>query len=73
MMATTVGRNIRRIRKQSGYSQAGLAKLARTSQSWICRIETGNENPTLGSVMRIARALRVEVTDLLREPAERAA
>ena len=72
-MATIVGRNIRRIRKQSGYSQASLAKLARTSQSWICRIETGNENPTLGSVTRIARALRVEVADLLREPVERAA
>ena len=72
-MATIVGRNIRRIRKQSGYYQANLAKLARTSQSWICRSETGNENPTLGRVARIARALRVDVADLLRKPADRTA
>ncbi len=72
-LATIIGRNIRRIRKQSGYSQARLAQLARTSQSWICRIETGDENPTLASVTRIARALRVDLAELLREPAERAA
>ncbi|MEA3278583.1 MAG: helix-turn-helix domain-containing protein [Pseudomonadota bacterium] len=69
-MASIVGRNIRRIRKRSGYSQAVLAKLARTSQAWICRLETGDENPTLGSVMRIARALDVEAAELLQEPAQ---
>jgi transcriptional regulator with XRE-family HTH domain len=72
-MASPVGRNIRRIRKQSGYSQAHLAELARTSQSWICRIERGNENPSLASVTRIAGALQVDVLDLLRAPAGEAA
>jgi transcriptional regulator with XRE-family HTH domain len=72
-MITIVGRNIRRIRLDLGYSQARLAELARTSQSWICRIETGNRNPTLGCISRIARALRVEPSDLLREAAERGA
>jgi len=72
-MATTVGRNIRRIRKRSGYSQARLAALARTSQSWISRLETADENPTIGSVTRIAQALRVEVVDLLQDATERAA
>jgi len=66
-MRTIVGRNVRRIRRDLGYSQARLAKLARTSQSWICRIETGNENPTLGCMARISRALGVEAADLLRE------
>ena len=69
-MANVIGRNIRRIRRDLGYSQARLAKLARTSQSWICRIETSNENPTLGCMARIARALSVETADLLRERAE---
>ena len=72
-MATIVGHNIRRIRKQSSYSQARLAQLAGISQPWICRIETGDEDPTLASVARIARALRVEVAELFRDPAERAA
>jgi transcriptional regulator with XRE-family HTH domain len=60
-MIGLIGHNIRRIRKQSGYSQARLAELARTSQSWICRIERGNENPSLASVTRIAGALQVDV------------
>jgi transcriptional regulator with XRE-family HTH domain len=45
-MATTIGRNVRRIRKQSGLSQALLAELAGISQSWISKIETSDENPT---------------------------
>jgi DNA-binding XRE family transcriptional regulator len=72
-MTTAVGHNIRRIRKGRGYSQSALAELARTSQSWICRIERGNENPSLASVTRIAGALQVDVLDLLRAPAGEAA
>jgi transcriptional regulator with XRE-family HTH domain len=72
-MATTIGHNIRRFRKQSGMSQARLAELAGTSQSWICKIETGDENPTLVSVSRIARALDVKVVELMQEPATQAA
>jgi transcriptional regulator with XRE-family HTH domain len=67
-MASAIGRNIRAVRRQAGYSQARLAVLSHTSQSWISRIETGDENPTLERVVEIARALRVEVADLLREP-----
>jgi len=72
-MATTIGRNIRRFRTQSGLSQARLAELAGTSQSWICKIETGDENPTLVSLSRIARALEVEVSELMQEPVNQAA
>lgn len=68
-MTSTIGRNLRRIRMDLGYSQAQVAKLARMSQSWICKIERGNENPTLECMGRIAGALRVEASDLLRESA----
>jgi Helix-turn-helix domain len=47
-----------------------LAKRACISQAWICRLETGDENPTLASVTRIARALDVEVAELLAKPSE---
>jgi transcriptional regulator with XRE-family HTH domain len=72
-MATTIGHNIRRFRKQTGMSQARLAELAGTSQSWICKTETGDENPTIVRVSRIAQALQVEVTELMKEPANQAA
>lgn len=66
-MASIVGRNIRGIRTDLGYSQAKLAGLARTSQPCIRRIETGNETPALGCMASIARALRVAAAGLLRE------
>jgi predicted transcriptional regulator len=49
-----------------GYTQGKPADPAGTSQSWIYWVETGNENPTLACFSRIAPALRVELSDLLR-------
>ena len=72
-MASTIARTARRLRACSRYSQARLAKLARISQAWVCRLETGDENPTLNSVIRIAHALDVEVPELLANPPERSA
>ena len=72
-MTSLIGRNIRRLRRRSGYSQAQLAKGARISQAWVCRLETRDENPTLASVTRIARALGVNVAELLEKPTERSA
>lgn len=72
-MASTIGPNIRRLRVRSGYSQAQLAKLARISQAWVCRVETGDENPTHASVARIDRAVGAEVAELLAKPSERSA
>lgn len=45
-----IGDLIRRLRKQTGITQAELASLARTKQSAIARIETGAANPTFGTV-----------------------
>jgi transcriptional regulator with XRE-family HTH domain len=72
-MSTNIGHNIRRLRRQCGYSQARLAALTGRSQSWICKLETERANPTLASVVRVAEALDVAVAELLREPVERAA
>ncbi|KAA6184235.1 helix-turn-helix domain-containing protein [Thiohalocapsa marina] len=65
-MNSIIGRNIRRLRWQRGYTQSELGKRARISQGRICRLEIGNENPTLTSLSRIARALEVETAELLR-------
>jgi transcriptional regulator with XRE-family HTH domain len=70
-MTSLIGRNIRRLRRRSGYSQAQLAKGARISQAWVCRLETGDKNPTLASVTRIARALGVNPTSAIRPSLDR--
>jgi predicted transcriptional regulator len=69
-MNSTIGRNVRRLHKYSGYSQAEFAQRAGASQAWICRIEIGDENPTLTSMRRIVRALGVGIAELLQERPE---
>jgi predicted transcriptional regulator len=69
-MNNTIGGNLRHLRRRSGRTQAEVAKRAGASQAWICRIETGDANPTLASLRRIARAPDVEVVDLLQRRPE---
>jgi DNA-binding XRE family transcriptional regulator len=49
------------LRLQKGWSQAELAKRASTSQSYIARLELGNVDPQISTVIKIARALGVTI------------
>lgn len=63
--------NVRRLRLESGLSQARLAKAAGVSRQTITGIELGlkdQENPSLNIVEKIAGALEVSLVDLLKEP-----
>jgi transcriptional regulator with XRE-family HTH domain len=44
-----------------------LAEMAGLSQQMISYIERGMRNPTLDSTVRIARALRVDLADVIRQ------
>lgn len=50
-------------REKAGLSQAKLARILHTKQSNISRIERGEQNLTLGTLEKIARALhrRLEI------------
>jgi transcriptional regulator with XRE-family HTH domain len=58
------GSNLRRIRKEKKLSMEALANLAEIELSQIYRIETGKINPKLTTVMRIVKALKVNIEDL---------
>ena len=53
------------LRLQKGWSQAKLAKLASTSQSYIARLELGNVDPQVSTVKKIAKALGVSVDNVV--------
>ena len=57
---------IKRIREQRGLSQEALAAKAGLSRGYLARLETGRHDPTVGTVEKLAKALRVKVIDLLR-------
>lgn len=51
-------KQLKRIRTQLGYTQAGLAKAAGVSQSIVAKIEAGTVDPTFGTLSAISKALR---------------
>ncbi|WP_302398167.1 helix-turn-helix domain-containing protein [Eggerthella sinensis] len=60
-----LGREIRARREDQGLSQAKLALMINSGQSYIYRIETGQVNPGVDKLVRIANALDIDVSDLI--------
>ena len=62
-----VGQKIRAYRKQAGLSQEKLAEKASLSYKYLGEVERGDVNVSLDSLMRIAKALKVKLRDLVRD------
>lgn len=60
-----VGNRIRTARLDRGLTQEEVLLAVPLSRSVYQEIETGIGNPTISTLLRIARALRVPITDLL--------
>jgi transcriptional regulator with XRE-family HTH domain len=56
---------IRARRERVGMSQAELAKRSRLSRGYLIRLEAGRQDPTLGTLERLAKALGVKVRALV--------
>ncbi|HEV7484225.1 MAG TPA: helix-turn-helix transcriptional regulator [Thermoanaerobaculia bacterium] len=61
----SLGKAIRKLRHERGYSQETLAELADIHENHVRRIEGGTANPSYIVLLRIARALRVRPSELL--------
>ena len=55
---------IRQKREEKGYTIDQLAKLAGMSKGHLSRIERGQTRPTIDTLVIIALALKVEVSEL---------
>lgn len=60
-----LGLNVKRLRKEAGYSQEAFADLAGIARSYMSDVERGARNPTIRVVDRIAVALGVSTGALL--------
>jgi transcriptional regulator with XRE-family HTH domain len=59
--------NLKRLRDKKGYSLEKVARLSDLSLNTIVKIENGvNQNPTIKTLIKIAKALNVGVDDLLK-------
>jgi len=64
---STIGKNIRHDRKKLGLSQDKLSKLAEVAYNTMVKIESGeNQDPTIGTAKKIAKALSVSLDELIK-------
>ncbi|WP_165823915.1 helix-turn-helix domain-containing protein [Pseudochryseolinea flava] len=60
-----LGKHIRTIRESHGISQEQLAADAEIPYSSVNEIEAGKTNPTVASLMAIAEALEISLSELV--------
>lgn len=66
MSNNKITNNFKKLRAQKGYSQERVARLADLSLNTVIRIESGvNKNPTIETLTKLAKALEVNVDDLI--------
>lgn len=63
-----IASNLKKIRAEKGYSLEKVARLADLSLNTIVKIENGvNQNPTIDTLSKIAKALEIKVDDLIQK------
>ena len=66
-MSNKISENLKKLRREKGYSLEKVARLADLSLNTIVKIENGvNKNPTIETLTKIAKALEVGVDDLIK-------
>jgi len=66
MFVERLATRIKALRARRRLSQEALAAKAGVSRGYLARLETGRHDPTVGTVEKLAKALRVKVADLLK-------
>ena len=61
-----IAMQIKRLRARQKISQAELAKRAGISHGYLARLEIGMHDPTITTLEKLAKALRVKVAELLK-------
>ncbi|MFA5532159.1 MAG: helix-turn-helix transcriptional regulator [Candidatus Shapirobacteria bacterium] len=60
-----LGKKIQRLRKDAGYtSQESFAEALGLSRTHVGHIEQGRKNPSMEVLIKIAKKLRIDISDL---------
>lgn len=60
-----IGKKIREMRKQKGFSQENFAAEAELGRTYYGRVERGEQNISIQNLIQIALTLQVEISELL--------
>jgi transcriptional regulator with XRE-family HTH domain len=61
-----LGKNLRRARKRAGLTQEEVAERSGVHATEVSRIEAGKRDPRISTMERLAEAVEVSPSDLLR-------
>ena len=64
--STKLGLNLKRIRTKKNISQGDIAKELGVSRGFISTIENGKSNPTLATIAKLAKAVKVSIDELVK-------
>ena len=64
--AKKLGQNLKRIRKGKGISQGDIVRKLGMPKSFVSNIENGKTNPTLATIAKLAKALNVNIEELIK-------
>jgi len=60
------GKRVKKIRESKNMSQGDVAKVLDVHRTYISSLERGQRNPSLITMKKIAKALKVGVDDLIK-------
>jgi transcriptional regulator with XRE-family HTH domain len=63
---TSFGKRLNTIRKQKNVTQEKLAEMVDVHRTYIGFIEQGKRNPSIGNIHKIAKSLKVDITELFK-------
>ena len=66
MTPKQMGRRLQKLREERDLSRQEVAERADISREYVRKLEAGLQDPTVGILQRLAKALGVPVTELLR-------
>lgn len=65
MAPNKIGKKLKEARKKLGLKQSDVAEKANISVNYYARIERNEENPTLETLERVLKALKLKSSDVL--------
>ena len=67
MTPKQMGRRLQKLREERDLSRQELAERAHISREYVRKLEAGLQDPTVGILQRLAKALSVPVRELLEQ------
>jgi transcriptional regulator with XRE-family HTH domain len=63
--AETFGQRVQQLRTKRGLTQEKLAQACNLTTSFVSTIERGTKAPSLNTILKLARGLKLDAADLL--------